>query len=220
MCGRFTITKQVEDIENSFDVELDRELYKLNYNVAPTQDLPVVTNQQNKQVSFLKWGLVPSWSKDLKFGSKMINARIETITEKPSFKKAIQERRCVVIADGYYEWKKTSQGKEPYYITMENSKLFSFGGIWEKWTSPVGETVKTFSIITQPSFKEIEHIHNRMPLQIMPEQKDYWLSAETGEEALDFAIEHQKNKLKSYVVSTQVNSVTNNFPDLLNPLSD
>ena len=113
MCGRFTITKQVEDIENSFDVELDRELYKLNYNVAPTQDLPVVTNQQNKQVSFLKWGLVPSWSKDLKFGSKMINARIETITEKPSFKKAIQERRCVVIADGYYEWKKTSQGKEP-----------------------------------------------------------------------------------------------------------
>ena len=118
MCGRYTITKQKKDIENQFDVELDENKYKINYNAAPTQKLPVITNDQLDKVNFLKWGLVPYWAKDESIGNKMINARIETITDKPAYKQAINKRRCMVITDGYYEWMKTSMGKKPYHISI------------------------------------------------------------------------------------------------------
>ena len=135
MCGRYTITKQKKDIENQFDVELDENIYKINYNTTPTQKLPVITNDQLDKVNFLKWGLVPYWAKDESVGNKMINARIETITDKPAYKQAINKRRCMVITDGYYEWKREGRRKIPYYIHANDRRLLPMAGLWSSWTT-------------------------------------------------------------------------------------
>tara|TARA_Y100000590_G_C15672862_1_gene996900 strand:- start:1101 stop:1763 length:663 start_codon:yes stop_codon:yes gene_type:complete len=219
MCGRYTITKQKKDVENQFNVKIDENIYKTNYNAAPTQILPVITNDQLDRVNFFKWGLVPYWAKNQKIGNKMINARIETITEKPAYKQAIQKRRCMIIADGYYEWVETPRGKKPYYITMNKNQLFSFAGVWESWKNNQGKIVKTFSIITQIAYNEIEHIHHRMPVKLNPKEKLFWLNAETAEQAIKYVKTQKKYDLKTNEVSTEVNSPDNNYSDLTKPIS-
>ena len=218
MCGRYTITKQKKDIENQFDVELDENIYKINYNAAPTQKLPVITNDQLDKVNFLKWGLVPYWAKDQSIGNKMINARIETITAKPAYKQAINKRRCMVITDGYYEWMKTLTGKKPYHISMDKNQLFAFAGIWEAWKNNQGEILKTFSIITQPAYNEIAHIHHRMPVKLNPKEKLDWLNAGTAEKALEYIKSQEKYELNANEVSIEVNSTANNNSNLIKPV--
>ena len=218
MCGRYTITKQKKDIENQFDVELDENKYKINYNAAPTQKLPVITNDQLDKVNFLKWGLVPYWAKDESIGNKMINARIETITDKPAYKQAINKRRCMVIADGYYEWMKTLTGKKPYHISMDKNQLFAFAGIWETWKNNQGEILKTFSVITQPAYNEITHIHHRMPVKLNPKEKLDWLNAGTAEKALEYIKSQEKYELNANEVSIEVNSTANNNSNLIKPV--
>ena len=218
MCGRYTITKQKKDVENQFDVKIDEYIYKINYNAAPTQILPVITNDQLNKVNFFKWGLVPYWAKNQNIGNKMINARIETITEKPAYKQAIHKRRCIIIADGYYEWMETSRGKKPYHITMNKNQLFAFAGIWESWKNNQGEIVKTFSIITQDAYNEIAHIHHRMPVKLNPKEKLFWLNAETAEQAIEYVKTQEKYEFKTNEVSTEVNSPANNYSELINPI--
>ena len=218
MCGRYTITKQKKDIENQFDVELDENIYKINYNAAPTQKLPVITNDQLGKVNFFKWGLVPYWARDQSFGNKMINARIETITDKPAYKQAIHKRRCMVITDGYYEWMKTPMGKKPYHISMDKDQLFAFAGIWEAWKNNQGEILKTFSVITQPAYNEIAHIHHRMPVKLNPKEKLGWLNAGTAEQALEYIKAQEKYELNANEVSIEVNSTANNNSNLIKPV--
>lgn len=213
MCGRYTITESIDEIAAYFGVEVT-ELYNPRYNAAPTQLLPVITNKDTKHVQMFKWGLIPSWAKEQSIGNKMINSRLETITEKPSFKNAFKSRRCLVIADSYYEWKKESSGKVPYRITLKKDKIFVFAGIWETWNKE--ETVNSFSIITTKAAKELVELHERMPIILPHENIKAWLDNSLDEKSalalLDNPVDHG---FDIYEVSKKVNTPTNDSKELI-----
>ncbi|MBL7023410.1 MAG: SOS response-associated peptidase, partial [Candidatus Marinimicrobia bacterium] len=171
MCGRFTVIKSKEELEKRFGAKVSKNQYQKRYNAAPSQELPVITNSAPKLVQFYKWGLIPFWAKDKNIGYRLINAKAETITQKPSFRNAIKERRCLVCADGYYEWKNTKEGKIPYRISLKGDELFAFAGIWEVWSSSEGQRINSFSIITVESNEQVKGIHQRMPVILTPEEE-------------------------------------------------
>jgi putative SOS response-associated peptidase YedK len=213
MCGRYTISLTAHDIETYFGVEVP-EFYKPRYNSAPSQFLPVITNKEQNLLQFFKWGLIPSWAKDSSIGHKMINARSETITEKPSFKNAFKTKRCLVIADSYYEWKKTEQGKIPFRIKVKNQNILAFAGIWEIWNKE--ETIKSFSIITTQAVKDLSDLHERMPVILPFENMKAWLNDSLSqEEALFLIKECVKNDFEYYEVSKNVNSPYNENENLI-----
>ncbi|MFN8576167.1 MAG: SOS response-associated peptidase [Candidatus Sericytochromatia bacterium] len=213
MCGRYTISILLEEIEKYFGVEVP-EIYQPRYNSAPSQFLPVITNKEPNIVQFFKWGLIPYWSKDPNIGHKMINARSETITEKPSFKNPFKTKRCLVIADSYYEWKNTEEGKIPYRIKLKDNNVFAFAGIWEIWNKE--ESIKSFSIITTKASDEISDLHERMPVILPYENYKAWLNNELKEdEALSIIKDCLKDKFEYYQVSKKVNSPTNDNKDLI-----
>ena len=221
MCGRASLTKVEKDLEERFHAtfyseDLERYNPLPNYNVAPTQMHPVITNTDPDHLQFFKWGLIPFWAKDEKIGSKMINSRIESILEKPAFRNAVQKRRCLVPFDGFYEWKKTPEGKIPFRIVLKDDGIFAVAGIWEKWKSPQGEITYSFSIITQPPNTLMESIHDRMPAILLPEQEQLWLDADiSAEEALQIISPFPDELLKAYTVSNKVNKVTENDASLI-----
>ncbi len=221
MCGRASLTKVEKDLEERFHAtfyseDLERYNPLPNYNVAPTQMHPVITNTDPDHLQFFKWGLIPFWAKDEKIGSRMINSRIETILEKPAFRNAVQKRRCLVPFDGFYEWKKTPAGKIPFRIVLKDNGIFSVAGIWEKWKSSEGEEVFSFSVITQPPNKLMETIHDRMPAILLPEQEQLWLDADiSAEEALQLVAPFPDELLKAYTVSKRVNKVSENEASLI-----
>ncbi|NQV03187.1 MAG: SOS response-associated peptidase, partial [Bacteroidia bacterium] len=147
MCGRYSFAIEDELIKERFGVSVRSAIYKARYNCAPSQELAIISNHDPKELQFFRWGLVPFWAKDPLIGNKLINAKAETITEKPSFRNAFRHRRCLVPADGFYEWEKNGT-KTPYRIIMKNDAPFAMGGIWEKWVSSDGEIIHSFSIIT------------------------------------------------------------------------
>ena len=211
MCGRYTITLSDGEISDYFNANFSEDFFP-NFNSAPTQHLPVITNDKQNIIQLFRWGLIPSWAKDQSIGNKMINSRVETITEKPSFKKAFQSRRCLVIADSYYEWKNQEDGKTPYRIKLKDSKVFAFAGIWETWH----KNIKTFSIITTEAEKELVQIHNRMPIILPFENIKCWLDDSLDQEsALALLNENVKTGFEVYEVSRKVNSPINNSPELI-----
>ena len=190
-----------------------------NYNVAPTQQNPVITNKDPNQLNLFRWGLVPSWAKDLKIGARMINARREGIESKPSFRKAIREKRCLVLADSFYEWQRHKGGKTPLRIQPTDGSLLVMAGIWEQWWPKDGSTeepVFTYSIITGEPNDEMEPIHNRMPMLLQSEdQQAEWLSDETPlDEVLGLLRTPPAGTLTYYPVSPLVGNVRNNGPEL------
>ncbi len=224
MCGRATLSKSKAALEKRFRAKfspMDEDQSIVNYNVAPTQLHPVITNDHPDQIQFFKWGLIPFWAKDAKIGSRMINSRIETITEKPSFRNAIKRRRCLVPFDGFYEWKKIDKRKQPYYIHLKTKEVFAMAGIWEKWKHPEnGQLIYSFSVITQPPNKFMAPIHDRMPAILLPEEEKNWLDISIPpEEALQLIRPLEEDLLAAYPVSTQVNRVSENSPELLVPIS-
>ena len=216
MCGRFTITSDAEELEERFGAKVDKGEYSKRYNAAPSQLLPVITNSDKKNVQFFKWGLIPFWAKEEKIGYQLINARAETVTEKPSFKYALKERRCLVLADGYYEWMKTTEGKIPFRITLKDEILFAFAGIWEEWESSNDRVIKSFSIVTVPASSTIRDIHDRMPAILTPEEEHNWIGNIETTEAVGLLNSYQ-GKLLSNRVSTLVNSPKNDSEEVLNP---
>ena len=216
MCGRFTITSDAEELEKRFGAKVDKGEYSKRYNAAPSQLLPVITNSDKKNVQFFKWGLIPFWAKEEKIGYQLINARAETVTEKPSFKYALKERRCLVLADGYYEWMKTPEGKIPFRITLKDEILFAFAGIWEEWESSNDRVIKSFSIVTVPASSTIRDIHDRMPVILAPEEEHNWIGNIETTEAVGLLNSYQ-GKLLSNRVSTLVNSPKNDSEEVLNP---
>jgi putative SOS response-associated peptidase YedK len=216
MCGRYTIIAKAEEIEKRFHVEVP-EYYIPRYNAAPTQILPVITNHSPDGLSFFRWGLIPSWAKDTSIGSRMINARSESVHEKPSFKQALRKRRCIVPADGFYEWKKTdAKTKIPHRITLMKETLFSFAGLWEKYIDPDENHIYSFTIITTSANEAIAPLHERMPVMLDQHAEDRWLddSLDTHQH-LELLKPYDPTVIRTYPVSNMVNKPENDNPELI-----
>jgi putative SOS response-associated peptidase YedK len=214
MCGRSSLTKTEKELEDRFNStfyseDLERYNPLPNFNVAPSHMHPVITNQDQNHINYFRWGLIPFWAKDAKIGYKMINARIETIMEKSTFKRPMEKRRCLVPFDGFYEWKKTKKGKIPYRIITTNQEIFTIAGLWEKWKDPQQGEVFSFTLITQPPNEKLKDIHDRMPAILLPEQEKLWLDEEIpATELLDMIKPYPDDMIKAYTVSTRVNKVS------------
>lgn len=215
MCGRFTLTKDREEIEERFEIHIDSTMFSKTYNAAPSQTLPIITNDEPEQASFHRWGLIPHWAKDERIGNKLINARAETLTEKPSFRDAVRKRRCLIITDGFYEWKRSGANKQPYRITLADESLFAYAGLWELWSAPDGRDVPTFTIITVEPNGLMKPIHNRMPALLTPETEKVWISDEPLEDVLRLLTPYDDKEMNAYPVSSRVNSPKNNDPGLI-----
>lgn len=216
MCGRYTIIAKADEIEKRFNVEVP-DTYIPRYNAAPTQILPVITNASPSGISFFHWGLIPSWAKDKSISSKLINARSETIAEKASFKNALKNRRCLVLADGFYEWKKSNKkSKIPYRIFLSTRELFAFAGLWEEFEDEDQNIIHTFTIITTIANRSISKIHERMPVILDRNSEQLWLDADVpSEERLKLLSPVNESVLEFHPVSPQVNSVSNDSPELI-----
>ena len=217
MCGRFSISTPTEILRVRFNVPRANDL-KPNYNAAPTQNLPVILNSEPTTINLCRWGLIPFWAKEERIGNGMINARAETLLQKPSFRTPFKKQRCLVLTDGFYEWKKTSDRKIPHRISMRDNEAFAFAGIWEVWKTPDGEDVKTFSIITTEPNELMKPLHNRMPVIIKQENEEKWLQEIDISEAQKMLEPYPFEDLEAYPISTLVNSPRNNSEDIIKPL--
>ncbi|WP_020530633.1 SOS response-associated peptidase [Flexithrix dorotheae] len=218
MCGRYTITKKAEEIEKRFEARISAESFEKKWNAAPSNLLPIITNHEPQIIQQYKWGLIPGWAKDEAIGFNTINARVESVTEKPAFKFAFTKQRCLVLADGYYEWKKIGKEKIPYRITLDDGALFAMAGLWEKWTNPQGQITHSFSVITLPAPHKIAHIHDRMPAILSRINEQHWLENDlSDDERIELLQPPAEKYLGFYSVSKQVNSATNEGPDLIKP---
>ena len=217
MCGRYTIVKSAEELEKQFEIDINKEVYHPSYNLAPTQIAPVITNASPNQASFLQWGLIPSWAKDQSIGYKMINARSETLLEKPAFKTSFQNKRCVVLVDGFYEWKNQGKLKIPSYISLTSNQTFALAGLWDSWKNPTGEILSTFTIITTKENTFMQQIHQRMPCIFENNnQIKLWLDESLStSDHLNLLNPLENEKLKMHEVSVLVNSPKNNKPSLI-----
>jgi len=228
MCGRFTIFADPERLAERFEASLPEAGLRPRYNAAPTQSLPVILNEGPPAIQLLQWGLIPFWAKDPAIGSRMINARSETLAEKPAFRAALKKRRCLVLADGFYEWlrstpeatgrsgQKTPDGKQPMRITLASGEPFAMAGLWETWDAPDGSLLRTFTIVTGEPNELVASIHNRMPAILLPEHEALWLD-NAAEPAiwLDVLRPYPAERMAAYPVSRRVNYVTNDDPGLV-----
>jgi len=226
MCGRYTLTVSVEDLVDAMpgvSVTDDvRAALSPRYNVAPTQRAPVVPNDGSGSVLLFQWGLVPSWADDEKIGSRMINARSETLGEKPSFRNAFRKRRCLVLADGFYEWKAQpgQKTKQPYWIHLESRRPFALAGLWETWRPKEGgEPLRSFTILTTTPNAQLAGIHDRMPVILPAAAFPRWLDPadRRPDELEDLLVPFTAEALEVTTVSTLVNSPANDRPECVQP---
>lgn len=218
MCGRYGYTNpDKEKIKKRF--RLKRVVYDLkpSYNIAPTQDVPAILNRVPDEVWPIRWGLVPFWAKDIDIGSRLINARAETVTEKPAFRKSIRRQRCLILADCFYEWKKEGVRKQPYCIHAKGHEPFAFAGIWDVWETD-GNQLHTCAIITCEPNATMKPIHNRMPVILDPENEEKWLKEDNLDEVKKLLIPAGDDRLEMYPISTLVNSPQNNSEEILQPI--
>ncbi|WP_299818100.1 SOS response-associated peptidase [uncultured Pontibacter sp.] len=220
MCGRYSVTITVKDKNNKAS-RIARLLEKLKmdsyYNAAPSQLLPVVTGDEPEKAQLFSWGLLPHWAKDNNYRNKAVNARAETLLDKPSFRELINRRRCLVPADGFYEWRKTAGGKIPYRFLLKSEELFTFAGLWDEWTdTETGEAQQTFTIITTEANELVKPTHNRMPVILTPEKEEAWLDVTKSNNLLQELLQpFPAEEMKSYVDSPLVYSIANSTPAVL-----
>jgi putative SOS response-associated peptidase YedK len=211
MCGRYTLRTPVQTLAEEFGIVGTLPEVQPRYNVAPTQEVAaVLTEDDERHLEMLRWGLIPSWADDPAIGNRMINARAETVSEKPSFRKAFKERRCLIPADGFYEWQKTGSGKQPYYIRMEDGSPFAFAGLWEIW-GRYGEEIRSCTILTTDANELVGEVHPRMPVILPPEDYGPWLGPDIqeAEPLLDLLRPYPDEAMEAYQVSRLVNSPSN-----------
>ncbi|ASK61085.1 hypothetical protein CFK37_02165 [Virgibacillus phasianinus] len=221
MCGRYTLLSDELDILKEFDVQRI-DSYEPNYNIAPGQRvLAVIRNGNDKRAGYLKWGLVPSWANDEKIGYKMINARSETVHQKPSFKTLLKRKRCLIVADSFYEWKKTDKTKQPKRIQLADRKLFAFAGLWDKWEDG-DRNLFTCTILTKEANGFMQDIHHRMPIILPKDKEDEWLSPNEMDptSAHQFLQSIDVDELTAHDVSSYVNAAKNNDKTCIEPLAD
>ena len=209
MCGRFQLSVKGKQISERFNVEVFDEMYKPSYNSAPSQNLPIITNSEPGKLNFFKWGLIPFWAKNPQIGNKLINTRAETITEKPAFKNALIKRRCLVPANGFYEWRKSD--KTPFRIFLKSEEIFAMAGIWETWKDAEGRPIHSFSIITTTPNVLMEKLHNRMPVILPRENEPDWLNEEKIEKLQSLLVPFDSEKMDAYTISAMINSPANNY---------
>lgn len=217
MCGRFTLFAEPNEIISRFNVSNGIADYKKRYNIAPSQTVLVVINDGNEnRAVYFRWGLIPHWAKETKIGYKMINARAETLNEKPTFKHPFRRQRCIIPADGFYEWKNTPTGKQPYRITLKTSEIFGFAGLWDRWEKD-GQEIHSCTIITTEPNELMSQIHNRMPVILNRDDEQIWLNNKLDD--TDFLRTllkpYNAQEMEVYPVSTLVNSPKNNDPSLI-----
>lgn len=222
MCGRFTLTLDPGDLQQAFpDIQFPGD-WTPRFNIAPTQPVAVIANQAAHRVDFFTWGLIPSWAKDPEIGSRLINARAETLAEKPSFRSAYRRRRCLILADGFYEWQEIpgAKGKQPMFIHLKDRSPFAFAGLWELWHAPDASTIYSCTIITTQPNELMQPIHNRMPVILPPAAYAAWLDpAERQPDSLSpLLAPYPAGAMAAYPVSRQVNSPANDSPACIEPL--
>jgi putative SOS response-associated peptidase YedK len=219
MCGRFTLNTSAQILAEFFQLAEIPDI-KPRYNIAPTQAIATVTiapEKMQRHFQFMRWGLIPSWAKDVKIGNQMINARSETVAEKPAFRSAIKHRRCLIVADGFYEWQPQGKTKQPYYFQMADSQPFAFAGLWENWESTEGENIASCTIITTAANETVKPVHDRMPV-ILPEGDwEHWLdpAITNSQQVLPLLKPYDPTAMKGNAVSAIVNNPKIESPECI-----
>ncbi len=219
MCGRFSLTKQEEAINQRFETNGSHAPYIPRFNGAPSQPMAVISNNDPQYISHFKWGLVPFWAKDPKIGYKLINAKAETLGEKPSFKSSFKQRRCLVLSDGFFEWRK-DQDKTPYYISLKEHQLFAMAGLWDTWKDAEGKELNSFTIITTEPNEMMKVIHNRMPAILEPHHEKEWLENNNAEDLKKMLGPYPAEIMQNWKVSKLVNSPRNETAEILKQLEE
>ena len=224
MCGRFVGFRSMEELKENFPIDKADCKVTASYNVAPSQEILAIINMAGEnRLDKFHWGLVPFWAKDISIGNRMINARSETIAEKPSFRNAFKKRRCLILADGFYEWKGEKGHKQPMFITLPDRKPFAFAGLWETWNNKSGSAplYKSCTIITTQASETFSEIHHRMPVILKSEFYEPWLDSQNHDlDALKSILKNEfLTDLVSYPVSKQVNSASHNNPSCIEPIA-
>ena len=214
MCGRYRLSWRKQLVEEYFASVFGKEEWNPRYNIAPTQSVPVIRQNPKepvRELSLVRWGLIPSWAKDSSLAAQLINARSETAGTKPAFRDALKSRRCLIPADGFYEWQRMGKAKQPYCFEVNEGQLFAFAGIWDRWKDPSGNTVETCSILTTTANAVTSPVHDRMPVILDPDSYDLWL--DPGMRNVSVASEllrpYDARLMRCYPISTRINHVGN-----------
>ncbi len=223
MCGRYRLSRRKQFIEEYFDCVSDEPDWNPRFNIAPTQPIPVIRQHPKepiRELSLVRWGLIPSWAKDPSAAARMINARLETASTKPAFRDAMKYRRCLIPADGFYEWAKTAKGKQPYCFEVNDGELFAFAGLWDRWKNPSGVWVETCSILTTTPNAVTSAVHDRMPVILDPDGYDLWLDPGMRDAAAasELLKPYDARLMRCYPVSTRINSVANDEEECSAPV--
>ncbi|SDX59267.1 SOS response-associated peptidase [Thiocapsa roseopersicina] len=224
MCGRYALYSPADAIADLFGVTIESEDLAPRYNAAPMQWLPVIRRRPSGErvLHTLRWGLLPSWAKDETIAARLINARAETLAEKPAFRAAYRARRCIIPADGFYEWAKRPDGKQPYFIHVPDGAILAFAGLWERWPRPADtEVIDSFTIVTTEANHRIQRLHDRMPVILAPRVVDVWLDPATDPARLsELLIPCPEERLAIHPVSRAVGNVRNECPELIAAVAD
>ena len=214
MCGRYRVSRRKQIIEEHFDSVSGTEDWNPRYNIAPTQTVPIIRQHPKepvRELSLFRWGLLPGWAKDPSVAARMINARSETASTKPAFSEALKFRRCVVPADGFYEWQKTGKVKQPYCFEIDDGEMFAFAGIWDRWKDATAKPLETFSILTTIPNAVTSSVHDRMPVILNPDSYDLWLDPGVKDtaEVSELLRACDARSMRCYPISTRINSTVN-----------
>jgi putative SOS response-associated peptidase YedK len=223
MCGRYRLSRRKQIIEEHFDSVSDAEDWSPRYNIAPTQPIPVIRQKPKgptRELSLMRWGLIPSWAKDASVAAKMINTRAETAATKPAFRDALKYRRCLIPADGFYEWLRTGKVKQPYCFEINEGQLFAFAGLWDRWKDPSGNWMKTCSILTTTPNAVTAPVHDRMPVILDPDAYDLWLDPGMTDVATESEVLKpcDARLMRCYPLSTRINHVANDDEECSAPV--
>jgi putative SOS response-associated peptidase YedK len=214
MCGRYRLSRRKQLVEEYFETVSDEPEWNPRFNIAPTQTVPVIRQhpkEPRRELSLMRWGLISSWSKDTSGAAMMINSRSETAATKPAFRDALTNRRCLIPADGFYEWSRSGKAKQPYCFEVNDGMLFAFAGLWDRWKDPSGQWIKSCSILTTTPNAVTSSVHDRMPVILDPDSYDLWLDPGTHDLRVvsDMLKPYDAGMMRSYPVSSRVNSVVN-----------
>ena len=218
MCGRFTLILEPGDLQDEFDLGGISEDYTPRFNIAPGQSVAIVRNGQTRVLEMFRWGLIPAWAKDQSIAGKLINARSETLHEKPSFRSALSRQRNLIFSSGFYEWRQNGRIKQPLYIRLKDQSAFAFAGLWEEWISPEGTAIFSTTIITCAANSLVSEIHNRMPVILDRKKMWDWINPSLPvEQARQMLLPFDSEQMTYYPVSTQVNNPAFDQPDCILP---
>ena len=220
MCGRFALLTHAEALIERFGVEEVIKRPEPRYNIAPSQNVTVVAQRGTRQLTEMHWGLIPSWAKDVSVGNRMINARAETVVEKPAFRSAFKKRRCLVLADGFYEWQKAGRAKKPMHIRLKSREPFAFAGLYEYWKTKSGRMLESCAIVTTTPNEIMKPIHLRMPVILDPESEAAWLNPDnqTASDLIQMLRPYDSEQMEAFEVSDFVNSPSNQGPLCIRPV--